>query len=111
LTKLWHIKRDHLANFYILREKTGKMRYLCNNLTDLHKIQRDNAERAFEVIGCKKINFKIPRYNDRPNLENRQIAILHDDTERVSQAYRLSAILNFLNDIFNGRRTWDTYSA
>ena len=36
--KVWHIKPDHLVSLYILLEKHEKMRYLCNNLTDLHNI-------------------------------------------------------------------------
>jgi len=32
-------------------------------------------------------------------------AISHDDAKRVSQGYRPPAVLDFLNEIFNGRRT------
>jgi len=32
LTKLCHIKRDHLVNFYISLEKREKLRCLCNSM-------------------------------------------------------------------------------
>jgi len=45
---------------------------------------------------------------DSRHLKNRQIAISHDVTERASQAYRPSAILDFKIN-FNGRRTRDMF--
>ena len=47
------VKRDHLVNFYISLEKRKKLLYyLCNSMTDLHKIEHDNAERVCEVHDC-----------------------------------------------------------
>jgi len=47
------VKRDHLVNFYISLEKRKKLLYyLCNSMTDLHKIGHDNAERVCEVHDC-----------------------------------------------------------
>jgi len=38
LTKLCHIKCNHLVNFYILFEKREKSQYLCNSTTDVHNL-------------------------------------------------------------------------
>jgi len=51
LTKLCHIKRDRLVNFYISPEKREKCD-VCNSLTELHKISRQNAERVSDVVHC-----------------------------------------------------------
>jgi len=47
------------------------------------------------VIGYYKIQFQNSKTTDSRHLENRQIAVSHDDAERVSEAHRLSAILDF----------------
>ena len=51
LTKLCHIKCDHLLNFYILLEKREKSRYVCNSWTDLHKVWCDDDERV-SLVRC-----------------------------------------------------------
>ena len=53
-------KRDRLVNFYILLEKCEKNRYICNSITQLHKIRRDDAERVSQVHGpLKRLISKI----------------------------------------------------
>ena len=64
------------------------MRYLCNNLTELHNIQCDSAENVSKVIGCYKFQFQNSKMRGSRHLENRQNALSHDDAERVSQAYQ-----------------------
>jgi len=35
--------------FYISLEKWEKLRYLCNGMSEIHKIWHDDAERVFQV--------------------------------------------------------------
>ena len=49
-TQLYHIKYNRLVNVYISPEKREKKsRYLCNSMTDLHKIWHCDAERVSHV--------------------------------------------------------------
>ena len=41
------------VNFYISLEKREKLQYLCNSMTDVHKIRQVEAERVAEVQGVK----------------------------------------------------------
>jgi len=47
MRKLCHIKHNHIENFYISVEKNtkncGKLRYLCNGMTDLHQVRHGDA--------------------------------------------------------------------
>ena len=79
----------------ITREKREKLRYLCNTTTDLHTI----FNMMTQIVSLKRMAVKhLIRYSmmmDSRHLENRKIAISRDDAERLSQAYRPSAILDF----------------
>jgi len=86
---------DNVANFYISLEKREKMWYICNSSTDLHKIQRDNSECVSEVIVVKNFNFKIPRWRTTTILKTDKLQYLMMMQNGISQAYRLSAILDF----------------
>ena len=59
LTKLCHIKCDHLVNFYISLEKRKKSRYFYNSTTDLNKLSHDVAERVTSAPPIKNFIFKI----------------------------------------------------
>jgi len=48
-TKLCHLKRDRLANFYISLEKRI---IVYNSSSDLHRIWHDDAEHDCKVQGC-----------------------------------------------------------
>jgi len=41
------------VNFYISLEKREKLQYLCNSMTDVHKIRQAGEERVAEVHGIK----------------------------------------------------------
>jgi len=62
-------------------------------------------------MAVKNFNFKIPEMADSRHLENRKIAKFYDDTERISQACRPSAVLDCQNVIFNWHCTVETPSA
>ena len=86
---------DNVANFYISLEKREKMWYICYSSTDLHKIQRDNAECVSDVIVVKNFNFKIPRWRTTTILKTDKLQYLMMMQNGVSQVYRLSGILDF----------------
>jgi len=48
---------NHLMSFYISLEK---LCYLCNSMTDLHKIWHDNAEHVSSAPPIKKFCLKTP---------------------------------------------------
>ena len=59
------------------------------------QIWHNDAERVSEVHGCKKNQFQKTKMADSRHLENRKIAISHDDAERVSLDYLPFAIFIF----------------
>jgi len=83
LTKLCHVKHDHLVNFYISLEKSKKLRYLCSSMTDHRKIWHGDAQHVSPVRHPLKSNFKNPRrwtadVLKRPVLHQREILQFFD---------------------------------
>jgi len=67
LTKLYHIKCDHLVNFYSSVEKCEKSWYICNSMTNLHNIWHDDA--VSSALPIKTFNLKNPRWRAADTLE------------------------------------------
>ena len=45
-SKLCHVKREYLVNFYISLEIRKQLQYLCNSMTNLPNMWHDGAERV-----------------------------------------------------------------
>jgi len=79
-SKLCHVKREYLVNFYISLEIRKQLQYLCNSMTNLLNMWHDGAERVSlayrrsAILGFRKLSFNsqwsesprgIPTQEDR----------------------------------------------
>jgi len=102
LPKLWHFKRDHPVIFFAFCKKNAKLRFLCNNMTDLHKIWRNDAERVYSAW---ILNVSISEIQDDRQHENPKISISDDEADPGYQRVGGPPSWIFEIKLFNGQRT------